>query len=140
MFLSLALMGVLMRVKLETDRPSLGLPGLRGKEPGRQGDVCFCKYWILMSHCQSEAQLPNAPSYLTCLLFIRHSPKVVKAASQVLNSMWQYRDLRSLYKKVRFALPSWSLDHTNPEPKDVIFGHNKVHHRYGKYLSNSLSN
>ncbi|XP_078791671.1 catenin delta-2b isoform X14 [Oryzias latipes] len=29
----------------------------------------------------------------------RHSPKVVKAASQVLNSMWQYRDLRSLYKK-----------------------------------------
>uniref|UniRef100_A0A8C3B201 Uncharacterized protein n=1 Tax=Cyclopterus lumpus TaxID=8103 RepID=A0A8C3B201_CYCLU len=28
-----------------------------------------------------------------------HSPKVVKAASQVLNSMWQYRDLRSLYKK-----------------------------------------
>lgn len=29
----------------------------------------------------------------------RHSPKVVKAASQVLSSMWQYRDLRSLYKK-----------------------------------------
>lgn len=33
----------------------------------------------------------------------RHSPKVVKAASQVLNSMWQYRDLRSLYKKVKSA-------------------------------------
>ncbi|XP_039610328.1 catenin delta-2 isoform X3 [Polypterus senegalus] len=29
----------------------------------------------------------------------KHSPKVVKAASQVLNSMWQYRDLRNLYKK-----------------------------------------
>uniref|UniRef100_A0A1A8SGC1 Catenin (Cadherin-associated protein), delta 2b n=2 Tax=Nothobranchius rachovii TaxID=451742 RepID=A0A1A8SGC1_9TELE len=29
----------------------------------------------------------------------KHNPKVVKAASQVLNSMWQYRDLRSLYKK-----------------------------------------
>ncbi|KAM8839248.1 catenin delta-2b isoform 3-T3 [Synchiropus picturatus] len=29
----------------------------------------------------------------------RHSPKVLKAASQVLNSMWQYRDLRNLYKK-----------------------------------------
>uniref|UniRef100_A0A3Q2Z4X7 Catenin (cadherin-associated protein), delta 2b n=1 Tax=Hippocampus comes TaxID=109280 RepID=A0A3Q2Z4X7_HIPCM len=29
----------------------------------------------------------------------KHSPKVMKAASQVLNSMWQYRDLRSLYKK-----------------------------------------
>ncbi|XP_036752585.2 catenin delta-2 isoform X6 [Manis pentadactyla] len=31
----------------------------------------------------------------------KHSPKVVKAASQVLNSMWQYRDLRSLYKKLK---------------------------------------
>lgn len=30
----------------------------------------------------------------------RHSAKVVKAASQVLSSMWQYRDLRSVYKKV----------------------------------------
>ncbi|KAM9789739.1 catenin delta-2b [Neosynchiropus ocellatus] len=29
----------------------------------------------------------------------RHSPKVLKAASQVLNSMWQYRDLRNLYRK-----------------------------------------
>lgn len=34
----------------------------------------------------------------------RHSPKVMKAASQVLNSMWQYRDLRSLYKKVDTAV------------------------------------
>lgn len=33
----------------------------------------------------------------------RHSPKVVKAASQVLNSMWQYRDLRNLYKKVCYT-------------------------------------
>ncbi|TNN84650.1 Catenin delta-2 [Liparis tanakae] len=30
----------------------------------------------------------------------KHSAKVVKAGSQVLSSMWQYRDLRSLYKKV----------------------------------------
>ncbi|KAL1006620.1 hypothetical protein UPYG_G00074550 [Umbra pygmaea] len=29
----------------------------------------------------------------------KHSAKVVKASSQVLSSMWQYRDLRSLYKK-----------------------------------------
>uniref|UniRef100_A0A8C1Z4U3 Catenin (cadherin-associated protein), delta 2a n=1 Tax=Cyprinus carpio TaxID=7962 RepID=A0A8C1Z4U3_CYPCA len=35
----------------------------------------------------------------------KHSPKVVKAASQVLSSMWQYRDLRSLYKKVGGLLP-----------------------------------
>ncbi|XP_063256157.1 catenin delta-2 isoform X9 [Prinia subflava] len=37
----------------------------------------------------------------------KHSPKVVKAASQVLSSMWQYRDLRSLYKK--WASPSFSV-------------------------------
>ncbi|KAL4657260.1 catenin delta-2-like [Arapaima gigas] len=36
----------------------------------------------------------------------KHSPKVVKAASQVLSSMWQYRDLRSLYKKVQLTLTS----------------------------------
>ncbi|XP_024622967.1 catenin delta-2 [Neophocaena asiaeorientalis asiaeorientalis] len=36
----------------------------------------------------------------------KHSPKVIKAASQVLNSMWQYRDLRSLYKK-----DGWSQYH-----------------------------
>ncbi|XP_051871782.1 catenin delta-2-like isoform X2 [Pristis pectinata] len=36
----------------------------------------------------------------------KHSPKVMKAASQVLNSMWQYRDLRSLYKK-----DGWSQYH-----------------------------
>lgn len=34
----------------------------------------------------------------------RHSAKVVKAASQVLSSMWQYRDLRSLYKKVGICI------------------------------------
>ncbi|CAM9412538.1 unnamed protein product [Lampetra planeri] len=29
----------------------------------------------------------------------RHSPKVVRAAAQVLNTLWQYRELRGLYKK-----------------------------------------
>ena len=44
------------------------------------------------------------PCFSFCLCWIpRHSPKVVKAASQVLNSRWQYRDLRSLYKKVKPA-------------------------------------
>uniref|UniRef100_A0A8C2Z3H3 Catenin delta 2 n=1 Tax=Cyclopterus lumpus TaxID=8103 RepID=A0A8C2Z3H3_CYCLU len=33
----------------------------------------------------------------------KHSAKVVKAGSQVLSSMWQYRDLRSLYKKDGYA-------------------------------------
>lgn len=27
--------------------------------------------------------------------------KVVKAAAQVLNTLWQYRDLRTIYKKVK---------------------------------------
>lgn len=27
--------------------------------------------------------------------------KVAKAAAQVLNTLWQYRDLRAIYKKVR---------------------------------------
>ncbi|XP_028909729.1 catenin delta-2 isoform X1 [Ornithorhynchus anatinus] len=40
----------------------------------------------------------------------KHSPKVVKAASQVLNSMWQYRDLRSLYKK--HAPNGWQATHS----------------------------
>lgn len=30
----------------------------------------------------------------------RYSIKVVKAAAQVLNTLWQYRDLRTIYKKV----------------------------------------
>lgn len=33
--------------------------------------------------------------------FSRYSMKVVKAAAQVLNTLWQYRDLRTIYKKVR---------------------------------------
>uniref|UniRef100_A0A8C9TZC9 Catenin (cadherin-associated protein), delta 2a n=1 Tax=Scleropages formosus TaxID=113540 RepID=A0A8C9TZC9_SCLFO len=39
----------------------------------------------------------------------KHSPKVVKAASQVLSSMWQYRDLRSLYKKTYISLQHTDL-------------------------------
>lgn len=31
----------------------------------------------------------------------RYSMKVVKAAAQVLNTLWQYRELRNLYKQVR---------------------------------------
>lgn len=35
-----------------------------------------------------------------CLSPPRYSMKVVKAAAQVLNTLWQYRDLRVIYKKV----------------------------------------
>lgn len=34
-------------------------------------------------------------------LFTRYSMKVVKAAAQVLSTLWQYRDLRTIYKKAR---------------------------------------
>ncbi|MGH0173432.1 UNVERIFIED_CONTAM: hypothetical protein FKN15_065548 [Acipenser sinensis] len=36
----------------------------------------------------------------------RYSMKVVKAAAQVLNTLWQYRDLRSIYKK-----DGWNQNH-----------------------------
>ncbi|KAG8510426.1 Plakophilin-4, partial [Galemys pyrenaicus] len=43
------------------------------------------------------------------------SLKVVKAAAQVLNTLWQYRDLRSIYKKVSFSLltpqDGWNQNH-----------------------------
>lgn len=134
-------MGALMRVKVEASRLSPRTPQAERKERARgHKDVYSCKCYVLMSQCHSEAQLSHSPPYVSCLFFIRHSPKVVKAASQVLNSMWQYRDLRSLYKKVSSALPSWFMVHTGPEPKDPLFGHNRVHHRYGKYFPNNLRN
>ncbi|KTG46618.1 hypothetical protein cypCar_00017149 [Cyprinus carpio] len=36
----------------------------------------------------------------------RYSMKVVKAAAQVLNMLWQYRDLRTIYKK-----DGWNQNH-----------------------------
>ncbi|TSL54355.1 Plakophilin-4 [Bagarius yarrelli] len=33
----------------------------------------------------------------------RYSMKVVKAAAQVLNTLWQYRDLRTIYKKLLYS-------------------------------------
>lgn len=57
-----------------------------------------------------------------CVSMCRHSPKVVKAASQVLSSMWQYRDLRSLYKKVRSGpapktqQPCVKMERVDPDP------------------------
>jgi len=39
--------------------------------------------------------------YVCVCVFSRYSMKVVKAAAQVLNTLWQYRDLRTIYKKVR---------------------------------------
>ncbi len=44
--------------------------------------------------------------------FFRYSLKVVKATAQVLNTLWQYRDLRTIYKKVRtLTLMTTSHEH-----------------------------
>lgn len=48
------------------------------KKPKNKVDVCVC-------------------AFCCC----RYSMKVMKAAAQVLNTLWQYRELRSLYKQVR---------------------------------------
>ena len=39
--------------------------------------------------------------HVNVCVFSRYSMKVVKATAQVLNTLWQYRDLRTIYKKVR---------------------------------------
>lgn len=41
----------------------------------------------------------------------RYSMKVVKAATQVLNMLWQYRDLRAIYKKVSSSTVRQQLLH-----------------------------
>lgn len=41
----------------------------------------------------------------------RYSVKVVKAATQVLNMLWQYRDLRAIYKKVSSSTVRLQLLH-----------------------------
>ena len=109
------------------------------KEKGQKSHEAFILFILAVS-----CQVIWSPSVLlttcvSCLFFIRHSPKVVKAASQVLNSMWQYRDLRSLYKKVRFALLSWLGSCTQTLSLKTIFGHNKMCHRFKGTLSESLS-
>ncbi|KAM4026619.1 catenin delta-2 isoform 2-T4 [Anomaloglossus baeobatrachus] len=59
----------------------------------------------------------------------KHSPKVVKAASQVLNSMWQYRDLRSLYKKDSPGLKVNEESGYSPtlqsEPDNALYTHSQ---------------
>lgn len=82
------------------------------ERPESQEDVCSCHILTIMC----PLTILHVLSFLT-----RHSPKVVKAASQVLNSMWQYRDLRSLYKKVRFALPSRLMSETQALSQRTLY-------------------
>lgn len=72
--------------------------------------------WCFYKTASTQTEQRTVELYIVFFCFPlcwipRHSPKVVKAASQVLNSMWQYRDLRSLYKKVK---PLYS-GYINPE-------------------------
>lgn len=78
--------------------------------------LCYSELWWFYKTASTQTEQRMVELYVVFLCFPlcwipRHSPKVVKAASQVLNSMWQYRDLRSLYKKVK---PLYS-GYINPE-------------------------
>lgn len=66
----------------------------------------YSELWCFYKTASTQTEQRTVKLYVVFFCFPlcwipRHSPKVVKAASQVLNSMWQYRDLRSLYKKVK---------------------------------------
>uniref|UniRef100_A0A672N6D8 Catenin delta-2-like n=1 Tax=Sinocyclocheilus grahami TaxID=75366 RepID=A0A672N6D8_SINGR len=66
--------------------------------------VCCALHEVITKNMENAKALRDAGGIEKLIGIARskgdkHSPKVVKAASQVLSSMWQYRDLRSLYKK-----------------------------------------
>uniref|UniRef100_A0A672NCZ2 Catenin delta-2-like n=1 Tax=Sinocyclocheilus grahami TaxID=75366 RepID=A0A672NCZ2_SINGR len=72
--------------------------------------VCCALHEVITKNMENAKALRDAGGIEKLIGIARskgdkHSPKVVKAASQVLSSMWQYRDLRSLYKKVGDLLP-----------------------------------
>lgn len=71
-----------------------------------------------------------------------YSTKVVKAAAQVLNTLWQYRELRTLYKQVKgvatlaaifvvlfFLSPAAGvLNSSTPWDKNIKLGQDKSQH------------
>ncbi|XP_058232489.1 catenin delta-2 isoform X3 [Hemibagrus wyckioides] len=66
--------------------------------------ICCALHEVITKNMENTKALRDAGGIEKLISIARskgdkHSPKVVKAASQVLSSMWQYRDLRSLYKK-----------------------------------------
>ncbi|CAL8400769.1 unnamed protein product [Gadus morhua 'NCC'] len=70
--------------------------------------VCCALHEVITKNMENAKALRDAGGIEKLIGIARskgdkHSPKVVKAASQVLSSMWQYRDLRSLYKKDGFS-------------------------------------
>ncbi|XP_050974957.1 plakophilin-4 isoform X4 [Labeo rohita] len=74
----------------------------------------------------------------------RYSMKVVKAAAQVLNMLWQYRDLRTIYKKDgwnqnHFLTPVSTLERerfkSQPTLPSTTLQMSPVHHTAGSTLS-----
>ncbi|KAM6948497.1 catenin delta-2b [Aplochiton taeniatus] len=66
--------------------------------------ICCALHEVITKNMENTKALRDAGGIEKLISIARskgdkHSPKVVKAASQVLNTMWLYRDLRSLYKK-----------------------------------------
>ncbi|XP_033994031.1 catenin delta-2b [Trematomus bernacchii] len=68
--------------------------------------ICCALHEVITKNMENTKALRDAGGIEKLIGVARSkgdNPKVVKAASQVLNSMWQYRDLRSLYKKDGYA-------------------------------------
>uniref|UniRef100_A0A6Q2YXT3 Catenin delta 2 n=1 Tax=Esox lucius TaxID=8010 RepID=A0A6Q2YXT3_ESOLU len=87
------------------------LPGSSSNNTGGSGvsddtvtAICCALHEVITKNMENAKALRDAGGIEKLIGIARckgdkHSAKVMKAASQVLSSMWQYRDLRSLYKK-----------------------------------------
>uniref|UniRef100_A0A3Q4APA0 Uncharacterized protein n=1 Tax=Mola mola TaxID=94237 RepID=A0A3Q4APA0_MOLML len=87
------------------------LPGCSSSSPSSKAmsddtvtAICCALHEVITKNMENAKALRDAGGIEKLIGIARskgdkHSAKVVKAASQVLSSMWQYRDLRSLYKK-----------------------------------------
>ncbi|KAG7525604.1 catenin delta-2-like isoform X1 [Solea senegalensis] len=88
---------------------SSGTSGTMGSPSKAMSDdtvtaICCALHEVITKNMENAKALRDAGGIEKLIGIARskgdkHSAKVVKAASQVLSSMWQYRDLRSLYKK-----------------------------------------
>ncbi|KAL2085380.1 hypothetical protein ACEWY4_018700 [Coilia grayii] len=83
---------------------SVGSAGSKTMSDDTVTAICCALHEVITKNMENAKALRDAGGIEKLIGIARskgdkHSPKVVKAASQVLSSMWQYRDLRSLYKK-----------------------------------------
>uniref|UniRef100_A0A8C5N8T8 Catenin delta-2-like n=1 Tax=Gouania willdenowi TaxID=441366 RepID=A0A8C5N8T8_GOUWI len=80
------------------------LPGCSSSSNDTVTAICCALHEVITKNMENAKALRDAGGIEKLIGIARskgdkHSAKVVKAASQVLSSMWQYRDLRSLYRK-----------------------------------------